>query len=124
MVDNALALTHPTSPTTDADPMDNLPMDIRPMGDLDRRGHLDGCEKITVRRRCIIVIIISRRVGPGASVSACGGGDHFDDPTMRAAHRYVGRARPYIFFVGVSRIDLWRNCARWTMIPRFADQDP
>ena len=72
MVDNVLARAHPTSPTTDTNPMDNLPMDNRPMGNLRRRGRLDGCEKITVRRRCIIltIIIVSRRVGPGAAVAA------------------------------------------------------
>jgi hypothetical protein len=91
------------------------------MGNLHRRGHVDGCEKIAVRRRCIIIIIIiiSRRAGPGA----CGSGGHFDDRAMRAAHRHVGRARPTIF-VGVSRIDFWRNCAGWTMMPKSADQDP
>ena len=42
MVDNILARAHPTSPTTDANPMDNLPMDnlsgtSRRRGGLDRR---------------------------------------------------------------------------------------
>ena len=71
----------------------------------------------------IIIIIIGRRVGPGASVGARRGGGHFDDRAMHAAHGHVRHARPCIF-VGVSRIDLWRNRAGRTMIPKFADQDP
>jgi hypothetical protein len=54
---------------------------------LRRRGGRDVGEIINVRRR-IIIIIISRRVGPGAAE-----GD-FGDRAILAAHRHVGHARP------------------------------